>query len=234
MQIHADFDQRVLLHGAVMPWVDSPVPGVQRRMLDRIGGEVARATSLVRYAPGSRFTAHTHGGGEEFLVLEGVFQDERGDFPVGAYVRNPPTSQHTPRSEAGCIIFVKLWQFDAADRTPVMLDTNRIGRVLEAGRPGVAVSTLFEDARETVRIESWQAGAQVEVDAAEGAELLVVAGGFSDTTDRLQSMSWLRLPSGGKLCAVAGPQGARVWVKTRHLRFVAPPAMATALPIRSL
>ena len=223
MQIHADFDRRVLLHGAAMPWVDSPVPGVERRMLDRIGGEVARATSLVRYAPGSHFSPHTHGGGEEFLVLEGVFQDEHGDFPAGAYVRNPPTSQHTPRSDAGCIIFVKLWQFDAADRTPVMLDTNKIGRVLEAGRPGVAVSTLFEDARETVRIETWQAGAHVEVDATDGAELLVLTGGFSDTADLLQPMSWLRLPRGGRLSAVAGPQGARVWIKTRHLRFVASP-----------
>ena len=223
MQIHADFDRRVLLHGAAMPWMDSPVPGVQRRMLDRIGGEVARATSLVCYAPHSRFTAHTHGGGEEFLVLEGVFQDERGDFPAGAYVRNPPTSRHTPRSEAGCIIFVKLWQFDAADRTPVMLDTNKIGSVLEASRPGVAVSTLFEDARETVRIETWQAGAHVEVIAADGAELLVVAGSFADRADHLQPMSWLRLPRGGRLRALAGPQGARVWLKTRHLRFVAAP-----------
>jgi len=223
MQIHADFDRRVLLHGAAMPWMDSPVPGVQRRMLDRIGGEVARATSLVRYAPHSRFTAHTHGGGEEFLVLEGVFQDERGDFPAGAYVRNPPTSRHTPRSETGCIIFVKLWQFDAADRTPVVLDTRKIGSVREAGRPGVAVSTLFEDARETVRIENWNAGAHVEVIAADGAELLVVAGSFADAADHLQPLSWLRLPRGGRLRAVAGPQGARVWLKTGHLRFVAAP-----------
>ena len=39
---------------------------------------------------------HVHGGGEEFLVLEGVFQDEHGDFPAGSYVRNPPQSHHTP------------------------------------------------------------------------------------------------------------------------------------------
>ena len=81
-------------------------------MLDRIGAEVARATSIVRYAPASRFPAHVHGGGEEFLVLDGVFQDEHGDFPAGAYIRNPPQSRHTPRSAPGCIIFVKLWQFD--------------------------------------------------------------------------------------------------------------------------
>ena len=58
-----------------------------------------------------------HGGGEEFLVLEGVFQDEHGDYPAGSYVRNPPTTRHTPGSEPGCVIFVKLWQFDPGDRT---------------------------------------------------------------------------------------------------------------------
>ena len=108
MDINADFSQRIVMHGATMPWVDSPIAGVQRKMLDRIGEEVARATTIVRYAPGSQFTAHRHEGGEEFIVLEGVFQDEHGDYPVGSYIRNPPTSRHSPRSALGCTIFVKL------------------------------------------------------------------------------------------------------------------------------
>ena len=119
--INADFGQRVLLHIADMPWIASPAAGVERRMLDRVGAEVARATSIVKYAPGSAFPRHTHTGGEEFLVLEGVFQDEHGDWPAGSYVRNPPTSSHTPGSEPGCVIFVKLWQFDPSDRTAVQL-----------------------------------------------------------------------------------------------------------------
>ena len=100
MDINADFSRGIVIHGATMPWVDSPAAGVQRRMLDRIGDEVARATTIVRYAPGSQFTAHTHGGGEEFIVLEGVFQDENGDYPIGTYIRNPPTSRHTPSTRA--------------------------------------------------------------------------------------------------------------------------------------
>src|SRR3954453_10029665 len=71
-----------------------------------------RATSIVRYAPASRFSAQTHGGGEEFLVLEVVFQDEHGDYPAGSYVRNPPTSRHTPGSALGCALTVKLRQVD--------------------------------------------------------------------------------------------------------------------------
>ncbi|HEX4762890.1 MAG TPA: cupin domain-containing protein, partial [Usitatibacter sp.] len=73
MELNADFSRRVVVHAAGLPWVASPIPGVERRMLDRIGDEVARATSIVRYAPESEFSAHTHGGGEEFLVLDGVF-----------------------------------------------------------------------------------------------------------------------------------------------------------------
>ena len=124
-------------------------------MLDCIGDEVARATSFVHYAPHSRFSAHTHGGGEEFLVLEGVFQNEHGDFPAGSYIRNPPTSSHTPGSEPGCIIFVKLWQFDPADRTRVRVDTNKMALLDVKERDSVKVMPLFKDACEDVRIEQW-------------------------------------------------------------------------------
>ena len=121
MRINADFNERVVIDTTKMDWVASPMKGVDRRMLDRIGEEVARATTIVRYAPRSHFSAHIHDGGEEFLVLEGVFSDEHGDFPTGSYVRNPPTSKHTPGSEPGCVILVKLHQFDAKDRTHVRI-----------------------------------------------------------------------------------------------------------------
>lgn len=224
MNHNDDFTQRVLIHTDTIDWVASPMKGVDRRMLDRIGDEVARATSIVRYAPESKFSAHTHAGGEEFIVLDGVFQDEHGDFPVGSYIRNPPTSAHTPGSDKGCRIFVKLWQFDTSDRTQVMIDMNKMGSVPIAERKGVSVMPLFEDDRETVQVETWAAGAQIEIDAPEGAEFLVLDGSFtSDKDEALYKESWLRVPKGDKLIAVAGADGARVWMKTRHLRFVDPP-----------
>src|SRR6476659_2587269 len=132
MNLNADFTKRATVHAATLDWKASPMPGVERRMLDRIGDEVARATTIVRYAPGSQFSPHTHGGGEEFLVLEGVFQDEHGDYPVGSYVRNPPQSRHTPRSDPGCVLFVKLPQFDPNDRQHVRLDTGRVVTIADA------------------------------------------------------------------------------------------------------
>ena len=125
MLINADFGRRVIAATADMEWVASPMAGVERKMLDRVGAEVARATSLVHYAPQSRFSAHTHGGGEEFYVLDGVFSDERGDYPAGTYVRNPIGSSYSPHSDPGCTIFVKLHQFDEHDQERIVIDTRR-------------------------------------------------------------------------------------------------------------
>ena len=191
--------------------------GVERRMLDRIGEEVARATSIVRYAEGSRFSPHTHGGGEEFLVLDGVFQDEHGDYPAGSYVRNPPTSRHTPGSAPGCTIFVKLWQFEPADRREVRLNTAGRTYAAAASRPGVELLPLFRDDREDVRLERWSPGALIRLDVPRGAELLVLDGAFDQDGERFEPLSWLRLPAAGALQAKAGPGGCRLWIKTGHL-----------------
>lgn len=217
MQLNADFTQRAVVHAATLEWTLSPVAGVERRMLDRIGGEVARATSIVRYAPHSHFSRHTHEGGEEFFVLEGVFQDEQGDYPAGSYVRNPPTSAHTPGSEQGCTILVKLWQFDATDRLQVRIDTTKRTYQPDPLRAGVEVMTLYQDGPEVVALERWRADAQVELRSSAGLELVVLEGDFSDASDCFRYQSWLRLPPWSVERVQAGPQGCRVWVKSGHL-----------------
>lgn len=223
MDLNSDFSKRAVVHTDGMPWQPSPMPGVDRRMLDRIGEEVARATTIVRYAADSHFSAHTHTGGEEFIVLDGVFQDEHGDFPVGTYVRNPPTTSHTPGSDEGCTIFVKLWQFDMADRTAVSIDMNTVEMNFAAGRTGVLAATLFQDEREEVRVETWEPEAHVELDLPGGAEVLVLDGSVIEDGESLQKHDWLRLPIGARLSAKAGSEGARVWVKLGHLRFATEP-----------
>jgi len=226
MRVNADFSRPAVVHAARADWVASPMPGVDRKMLDRVGGEVARATSLVRYAPGSAFSAHTHGGGEEFLVLDGIFQDERGDYPAGTYVRNPPTSRHTPGSAEGCTILVKLWQFDPADRQQVVLDAEGIAFHQPEDRPGVAAAVLHADSREEVRVELWAPGARIDMPAPGGLELLVLDGGFAWRDEDFIRQSWLRLPVGRRFEAVAAPEGARVWLKEGHLRFAGAEAPA--------
>lgn len=221
MMLNNDFTQRVAVHAAALPWIPSPMPGVERRMLDRVGGEVARATSIVHYAPRSHFSPHVHHGGEEFLVLDGVFQDEHGDYPAGSYLRNPPGSSHTPGSKAGCTIFVKLWQFDPEDRTSVRLRTRRDDLVADTARAGVDQLLLYEDAREAVRLERWAPGSRLTGHLPGGAEFLCLDGSFVEGGEQFVALSWLRLPAGANLEATAGPHGATVWLKTGHLADVA-------------
>ena len=217
MNLNADFTARAAVHDADNPWADSPMPGVQRKKLDRIGAEKARATSIVRYAPGSHFAAHSHPGGEEFLVLDGVFQDEHGDYPAGTYVRNPPGTAHTPGAAEGCTILVKLWQFDPADAIQMARDT-ATGTFAEAPQcPGVAVQRLYHDAREDVRLETWAPGTRIADTWAGGGEIFVLDGGFEEGGETFAPWDWLRLPPGARLDAVAGPEGARVWIKSGHL-----------------
>lgn len=215
MDLNADFSQRVIVHSDQLDWTASPMPGVDRRMLDRIGGEVARATSIVRYAPGSKFSAHTHTGGEEFIVLDGVFQDEHGDYPAGTYVRNPPTTSHTPGADEGCIIFVKLWQFDMDDRTQFRRDM----------AAGGAMSVLHRDTFERVTYHRLAPKEVLSDSAVGGAEVLVLDGSLTEGGDKLGKGGWLRLPEGMALQADAGPEGATVWMKTGHLPHAKPPAV---------
>jgi hypothetical protein len=220
MELNADFTKRVIVHSDKLEWQASPMKGVDRRMLDRIGDEVARATSIVRYAPGSKFSAHTHSGGEEFIVLDGVFQDEHGDFPTGTYVRNPPTTSHTPGSDEGCTIFVKLWQFDMGDRTQF-----RKNMIAELGNPvdGCATAILHKDEREVVTYSHLDANATLRSEVSGGTELLIISGSIVIAGEDCGRNAWVRLPEGEPLMAVAGAQGAKVWMKTGHLAFAKAP-----------
>jgi anti-sigma factor ChrR (cupin superfamily) len=216
MKLHADFSQRVVVNSQELPWVDSPLPGVQRRLLDRVGEEVARATSIVRYAPGSAFSAHTHGGGEEFLVLEGVFSDEHGDFEAGTYVRNPVGSSHTPYSQTGATILVKLWQMDPDDQTPITIDTNRAnwapGLV-----DGLTVLPLHAFGTEQVALVKWAPGTQFQPHRHWGGEeIYVLAGTFADEFGEYPQGTWIRSPH-GSVHTPFSEEGCLIYVKTGHL-----------------
>ncbi len=139
-------------------------------------------------------------------MLDGVFQDETGDFPVGSYVRNPPTSSHTPSASEGATILVKLHQFDPDDRTEVRRSINGGGDI-----------DLLKDVHEDVQVQTWGAGEHIELDADKGFEVFVIEGGFAEAGEEFGTWDWLRLPPGSRFAAVAGEGGARVWIKSGHL-----------------
>ncbi|MBT8450287.1 MAG: cupin domain-containing protein [Gammaproteobacteria bacterium] len=217
-RINADFDARVVITPDEYQWVPSPMPGVARMMLDRVGDEVARATSLVRYVPNSQFSPHAHNGGEEFFVLEGVFSDEHGDYPAGTYVRNPIGTSHTPRiGEDGCVIFVKLHQFEADDQQQLAINTSqtpwRPGLV-----PGLEVMPLHQHGTESVALVKWAPHTQFNTHRHwSGEEIFVLEGTFYDEHGVYPKGSWIRSPHLSEHTPFTKEDGALIYVKVGHL-----------------
>jgi anti-sigma factor ChrR (cupin superfamily) len=216
MRLNADFSQRVVVRPSDYNWVSSPAGGVDRMMLDRIGDEVARATTIVRFAPNSYFDAHTHDGGEEYLVLDGVFSDESGDYPAGSYVRNPIGTAHKPHTKDGCTILVKLHQFDADDTEQKVVDT-RTAPFVPGSAPGLSVLPLHSVAGENVALVRWAPGTKFNAHRHWGGEeIFVIEGTFQDEHGDYPAGTWLRSPHLSQHQPFSDA-GCLIYVKTGHL-----------------
>lgn len=215
MLVHPDFSHRATVTADEHLWVPSPQSGVARVMLDRLGAEQARATSLVRYAPASHFPAHGHPGGEEILVLSGTFSDNSGHYGPGWYLRNPPGSAHQPSSADGALIFVKLWQMPADDTRTVRIDTHDAGAWRRDGPRQVC--PLHQTEHEQVSLLRLPPGHALQPDTRGGAEILVLEGQLVDDATELGPLGWLRLPPGDTSEHRAGASGVTLYLKTGHL-----------------
>lgn len=218
MRLNADFNEKAVMKPEDYKWVPSPMPGVERMLLDRIGDEVARATSIVRYAPNSEFSAHDHDGGEEFFVLEGVFGDEHGFFPAGTYVRNPIGTSHTPKvGPEGATMFVKLHQFDRDDKAQKIIDTNK-QQWLPGLVDGLMVMPLHEYEGEHVALVKWAPHTVFSPHKHfQGEEILVLEGTFHDEHGEYPKGTWLRSPHLSQHHPFTKDDGATIMVKTGHL-----------------
>ena len=200
--LNGDLDRRITVNSDELDWVSSPGGDVLRKRLHRVGtAESGQVTSIVRYPPGSEFPRHPHPGGEEILVLEGVFSDEHGDWPAGTYLLNPEGFEHRPFSREGCLLFVKLGQYPGAQRKHVVL-RSRDEAWRAKVRPGVSWKKLYaqEAFSDHMRLERWSLPDDVGVmNFPQGAELFVLSGEFSDSEGRYPRHGWLRLPAGSSL-----------------------------------
>jgi len=198
--INGDLSVRVAVDTAAMEWTPSPSGSVWRKRVHLVGPpESGQVTSVVRYEPRSTFHAHAHPDGEEILVIEGVFSDEHGDWPVGTYLLNPEGFRHAPFSREGCVILVKLRQYPGRTRNHVAVVSGELPWQ-PTGRAGVEVRPLYSQPgfADTTRLERWAAGARLgRVEYASGAELFVLDGGFADESGRFGRGTWVRLPPGG-------------------------------------
>ena len=213
--LNMDFDQRVVIDTSNQPWVPSPMAGVWRKPLAREEAERGHATSIVRYDAGASFSAHDHPLGEEILVLDGVFSDDTGDYPAGTYFRNPPGFRHAPRSAEGCVLLVKLHQFQASDSDHVVVDTR--GAEFQPGFGKLQVLSQHAHEAEQVALVRWPAGAHFQPHThVGGEEIYVIEGELIDEHGRYGAGTWIRSPH----MSTHNPyveQDTLIWVKVGHL-----------------
>jgi len=215
MNIHSDYSQRVVIDTHDLPWVSSPELGVERKLLERQGDEVAKATSIVRYQPGSKFKLHNHEYGEEIFVLSGVFSDETGDYSAGSYIMNPPGSSHCPFSKDGCTLFVKLRHLGAEQIEREVVDTSTAiwyqGLVT-----GLTVMPLMRQGAGSTLVR-WNPGTYFNPHRHYGGEeIYVVSGVFEDEHGRYPEGTWIRSPH-MSLHQPFSKEGCTIFVKTGHL-----------------
>ncbi|MGH1462711.1 MAG: cupin domain-containing protein [Neptuniibacter sp.] len=213
--LNMDFTQRVIINTHEMEWLPSPAKGVERKPLAREDKESGHATSIVRYAPDSKFAEHFHPNGEEIYVLEGVFSDETGDYPAGSYIRNPPGSSHAPFSKEGCVIFVKLEQFSPDDSETVRINTSKAQWLPGQGKLEVMPLHSFET--QHTALVKWPAGERfIPHSHFGGEEVLVLSGTFIDEFGRYPAGSWIRSPHMSEHCPFVEEETI-ILVKTGHL-----------------
>ena len=213
-EINADYSIPVVVNTAVLDWQSSPAVGVVRKRLELIGRDKPRLTTLVKFAPGSSFNKHGHDGGEEFLVLSGIFSDAAGDYGPGSYVRNPPGTYHAPYTKEGCKIFVKLRQFQPLDRKQLVVDSRAYTtRWSSTGEPGISRLKLHDYADEQVSLykilpQCWISAKQYK----QGLEIFVYEGSVSDADGSYPEGTWLRYPPGSKV-KISSAEGACIYTK---------------------
>lgn len=213
--LNIDFTKNLVIKTAEMNWSPSPSPTVFRKRLAREAAESGHATSVVKYEPGASFAAHKHPKGEEILVLEGVFSDEHGDYPAGTYIRNPDGTSHTPYSKEGCVLLVKLCQFQPTDSKQVRINTNTT-----AWRPGIGgleVMPLHSHLHENTALVKWPKGEVFQPHTHFGGEeIFVLSGTFKDEHDTYPKGTWLRSPHLSSHHPYVDEETV-IWVKTGHL-----------------
>ena len=216
--LNQDFTKRVVINTLIGEWHTSPSSGVERLYLERDNmGEFAKASSIVKFQPGSEFEDHMHDNGEEIFVLEGIFSDQYGDYPKGTYLRNPHNSNHVPFSKDGCKIFVKLRQFKKGDNISIVKNTLN-SEWLQGLVPGLKVMPLHEYQTEPAAMVKWEPNTRFNAHKHWGGEeIYVVDGVFYDQFGAYPKGTWIRSPHLSEHQPFTRSEGALIFVKTGHL-----------------
>ncbi len=216
--VHDDFNKRIVVKPNDYSWTSLSIPGIQHMTLDRIGGKLNCATTLVRYTQDSGIPENIHYGDLEFFVLDGTLTDEHGEYSSGAYVRNPKGTCSPPSIAAkGSTLFMKSHPFPKNDKQHTVIDTEKA-----TWRPGVVeglqVMPLHEYEGEHVALVRWAPHTQFNLHSHRGGEeILVLEGVFYDEYDCYPTGTWIRSPHLSRHTPFTKEEGALIYVKVGHL-----------------
>jgi len=100
------------------PWVSSPLPGIEYKLLHR-DEERRSTTRLLRFSAGATYPSHRHGGVEEVFVLDGTVTLNGILLKPGDYCRaEAGTAEPTAFSETGGMAIIVSSDLDAFDPAP--------------------------------------------------------------------------------------------------------------------
>jgi len=221
MNIISDISQRVVIQQSTLPWIATPWAGVQQRSLEGGADEVARATAIVKLAPGAKISSCARDLGEEIMVLDGVLTGEFGSYGKGSYIKagnvtNRPGSSHACESASGCLLFVKRHHLEIDDDQRIVVDSASMpwyqGLV-----DGLSVMPLAEFGTRHTALVRWAPGTRFNPHRHYGGEeIYVLEGVFEDEYGRYPAGSWIRSPHMSAHCPYS-IEGCTIFVKTGHL-----------------
>lgn len=215
MEINSDISQRVVIQQNIVPWLVTPWAGVQYRMLEGGADDAARATMIIKYAPGSSLHSACEYG-EEIVVLDGVLSDEFGSYSKGDYIKSPPGSAHAYESAAGCMLFVKQQHLEIEEDQRILVKTASCpwyqGLV-----DGLSVMPLSEFGTRHTALVRWAQGTRFNAHRHFGGEeIYVLEGVFADEFGKYPEGTWMRSPHLSAHCPYS-MEGCTILVKTGHL-----------------
>ena len=192
---NANFDERIVVHSASLPWRNSDVNGVKIKVLEAVQCGEPRLTMLIQFEAGSFYDLRQHHGGEEFLVLAGSINDENGIYEAGCYVRNPAGTRHILTSAEGCTLFAKMGEFSEQDREQRQIETRTESLWLPGPVDDTSVLPLHMHDTRSVLLIRWDNHAKFKPNLnPQGEEVFVINGTLRDDEGGYTDHHWIRNP----------------------------------------
>jgi len=198
-EVNADANKVAFMDTRTMEWSDTEWQGIQRKVLEFVNhAKMGRETSILKFLPGASLPTTSWDERLDFFVIDGSCSDEHGNYGKHTFVRQPPGTRHTLRSESGCTLYAK-WRIPIKnDSTRILIDAQS-AKWMEFPHRGADVLHLYpnKDGIETGRIGHVHTNRQLPShDHSIGEETLVLEGVLKDEYASYEAGTWFRMPCG--------------------------------------